>query len=210
MTNWANNLVMYDRETGEPIQQITGTAEYSDRTMSHYPTFRLSYANFKRAYPDGEVYYNPLQEFPWYRKLAGVPFQVFAGPVLRLNRDPSTNAMAFPIDDNDTRLHRKDHVYGMMIGGENVVYTLDFILENNGVVHATVGGQSIVIAYDEEFDSVGAFYTNTTVSGVDVYGNSDAGKLNRVETFQSEVLWGVWQHFMFDTIINPEGTVTGT
>ena len=205
MTNWANNLVMYDRNNGEPIQQITGTAEYTGRSMSHYPTFRLSYGNFKRAFPDGEVYFNPIEESPWWRKLSFVPFILFAGPFLQRNRDPSTEAMAFPIDRNDDRLHPKTQVYGVRIGGENVVYTKDFVLDNGGVVHANIGGRKIVVAYDADFDSVGAFYTSDNVKSVDVYGNSEIGKLDRVETFQSEVIWGVWQHFMTDTDINRIG-----
>ncbi len=52
-----NNLIMKDMATGEPIQQVYGTRErdgrYSEKKMQEWPTYRMPYKAFKKAFPEG-------------------------------------------------------------------------------------------------------------------------------------------------------------
>ena len=63
MTQLENNLVMYDANTMEPIQQLWAQKESDvnagnlDR-MLEWPTFRMPFAKFAMAYPEGEVFIN--------------------------------------------------------------------------------------------------------------------------------------------------------
>ena len=63
MTQLENNLVMFDSNSGEPIQQLWGQTEAdavagNKLCMSEYPTFRMPFEKFELAYPDGEVFIN--------------------------------------------------------------------------------------------------------------------------------------------------------
>ena len=51
-----NNLIFSDRNSGELIQQITGTAEYSQTKLDEYPVQRMPWRSYKTLYPEGKVY----------------------------------------------------------------------------------------------------------------------------------------------------------
>jgi hypothetical protein len=85
-----------------------------------------------------------------------------------------------------------------------VCYTDDFIAENDGLITTTIGGRDIVVAYDPKYESVGAWYNNSgvPVTHIDFFGESDQGKLKRVETLKSGMFWHVWVEFFQHTDIN--------
>ena len=62
-TQLKNNLIMFDTETGEPIQQITGTTENTGESMKQYPTQLMAYETFRELYPEGKVLFNPERDF---------------------------------------------------------------------------------------------------------------------------------------------------
>ena len=66
-----------------------------------------------------------------------------------------------------------------------------------------------MIAYDEEFESVGIFYNDgdQLISSIDFWGNSNAGKLSRVETVNAAAYWCVWVNFFSETDLNRESMV---
>ena len=54
-----NNLILRDNTTGEPIQHIYGYREKDGKTgpaMKPWPTFRMSFRSFQKAYPEGSVF----------------------------------------------------------------------------------------------------------------------------------------------------------
>ncbi len=56
-----NNLILRDNTTGEPIQQIYGFRERdgnSGPAMAPWPTFRMTFRTFQKAYPNGTVFLN--------------------------------------------------------------------------------------------------------------------------------------------------------
>jgi hypothetical protein len=105
---------------------------------------------------------------------------------------------------SDDRLPNKTYVWGINIGDDAVCYTQDFIIENGNIVNAAIGGRGVVMSYDPIYESVGAWYndSDTKVTRIDFFGDSDRGLLERVETLKPGLFWHVWVEFYNDTDIN--------
>ena len=88
-----------------------------------------------------------------------------------------------------------------------MAYTEDFIRDNNNLINATVGDRGIVVAYDPEFKSVGVYYNDSdqAVSEINFWGESDQGKLQRVETVKAGLYWCVWVNYYPETDLNRPG-----
>lgn len=209
MTQLENNLVLFDHNTGEPIQQIYGTMEGQPERgmMREWPTVRMPLASFEALYPDGRVFVNEIPGFSekplvaaWDRLTRHV--MMYNGVSLQwVGDDP-----AFPtIEEFDDRLPRKSLIYGLNVGGDYVAYTAEFIRAQGGVVNVQVGGRDVVLAYDEQWDAIGAFYNDTgvPVEAVSIMGETpDGARLSRVETLKSDVFWFIWANFFSDTDVN--------
>ena len=200
-----NNLVLRDNTTNEPIQHIYGHRERDGQGgpgMKPWPTFRMSFHGFQKAYPDGEIFLNRPSSNPFLRILDIFTDLAFSFAISRQHREEN------PIMDNmthsDDRLANKTYVWGINIGGDSVCYTQDFIVENNNLVNAVIGGRSVVIGWDPFYESLGAWYNDSGsgISQLDFFGESDKGKLNRVETLKPGLFWHVWVEFFQDTDIN--------
>ena len=178
MTQLENNLVLFDHNTGEPIQQIYGTMEGQPERgmMKEWPTVRMPLASFEALYPDGRVFVNEIPSFsekplvaPWDRVTRHV--MMYNGVSLQwVGDDP-----AFPtIEEFDERLPRKSLIYGLNVGDDYVAYTADFIRAQGGVINVQVGGRDVVLAYDEQWDAIGAFYNDTgaPVEAVSIMGET--------------------------------------
>jgi len=154
-----NNLILRDNRTGEPIQQIYGFRE-ADATqetdgascalrpslaMQPWPTFRMTFRGFQKAYPEGTVFVNKPPSNPILYLFDLVLEMVFSSSIDRQHRE------AKPVMDNmtryDDRLPNKTYVWGMNIGDDAVCWTDDFVVEQGNVVNAEVGGQSLVVAW---------------------------------------------------------------
>jgi hypothetical protein len=209
MTQLENNLVLWDHNTGEPIQQIWGRMERQpDRgRMQEWPTTRMPLRSFEALYPDGRVFVNEIAAFDenpvaalWDRLTRHV--MMYNGVSLQwVGDDP-----AFPtIREFDERLPRKELIYGLNVGDDYVVYTKDFIVDRGNLINTRIGERDIVIARDEQYDTVGAFYnpTGEPVSGIDVHGRTATGlTLERVATLKSEAFWFIWANFHKQSDIN--------
>jgi len=209
MTQLENNLVLFDHNTGQPIQQIWGTMERAPERgrMKEWPTTRMPFGSFAKLYPDGRVFVNVIDDFgknpitaAWDRLTRHV--MMYNGVSLQwVGDDP-----AFPtISEFDERLPRKALIYGLNVDDDYVAYTKDFIIERGGVINTRIGGRAIVISYDEGFDSVGAFYneTGSAVERVDMHGRTARGQqLARVESLKNEAFWFIWANFYKDTDVN--------
>ena len=200
-----NNLILRDNTTNEPIQHIYGQRERDGTKgpgMKPWPTFRMSFRGFQKAYPDGEVFLNRPSSNPFLRLLDMVTDPAFSIGINQQHREEK------PVIDNmshsDDRLPNKTYVWGINIGDDTVCYTQDFIVENNNLVNAVIGDRPIVISWDPIFESVGAWYNDSgsAVTRVDFFGVSDQGTLKRVETLKSGLFWHVWVEFFKDTDIN--------
>lgn len=142
-----NNLILRDT-TGKPIQHIYGRRERDGKNgprMKPYPTFRMSFTGFQKAYPDGEVFLNKPSSNPFLRLLDMVTEIAFSGGIAQQHRAEA------PVMNNmthfDGRLPNKTYVWGINIGEDAVCYTQDFLVEYNNLANATIGGRAIVVAY---------------------------------------------------------------
>jgi hypothetical protein len=203
-----NNLILRDNTTGEPIQHIYGYREKDGKTgpgMKPWPTFRMSFRGFQKAYPNGTVFLNKPSRNPLVRLFDMAMDTAFTSGIVRQHNE------AKPLMKNmthfDDRLPNKTYVWGIDIGDDAVCYTDDFIGENKGLINATIGDRNIVVAYDPKYESVGAWYNDSgvPVTQIDFFGSSDQGQLKRVETLKSGMFWHVWVQFFQHTDINRLG-----
>ena len=213
-----NNLLLRDKANNEPIQHIYGQricdlapssdgSSHCDLTagrtgMPPWPTYRMTFRAFQKAYPDGEVFLNKLPKNPILRLIDTVVDALLVVQIAQHHREEA------PIMDNmthyDNRLPNKTYVWGVEINGDSVAYTDDFIFEQDNAVNATVGGRTIVMAYDPKLESLGAWYNNSCdpVQYVDFWGNSEQGQLTRVESLRPGMFWHVWAEYFRDSDIN--------
>lgn len=208
-----NNLILRDNTTGEPIQHIYGYREKNGKTgpaMKPWPTFRMSFRGFQKAYPNGTVFLNKPYRNPLVRLFDMAMDTAFTSGIVRQHNE--AKPLMKNMTHSDDRLPNKTYVWGIDIGDDAVCYTDDFIGENDGLINATIGGRDIVVAYDPKYESVGAWYNDSgvPVKQIDFFGNSDQGQLKRVETLKSGMFWHVWVQFFQHTDINRFGEPADT
>jgi len=208
-----NNLILRDNGTGEPIQHILGSPDGGGPALKAWPTFRMSFHGFQRAYPNGTVFLNKPSANPILRIFDMAMDIAFASGIVRQHQQ------AAPLMDNmtrhDDRMPNKTYVWGIDIGDDAVAFTQDFLEENDNIVNTSVGGRNIVLAYHSQYESLGAWYNNSSkpVAEIDIHGMSDVGQLTRVERLKAGLFWHVWAEFFPNTDINrvenPETNETG-
>jgi hypothetical protein len=213
-----NNLILRDNKTGEPIQQIYGFREADAApkeetegaacplrptlAMKPWPTFRMTFRGFQKAYPEGTVFINKPPSNPILYLFDMVLEMLFASSIDRQHREDK------PVMDNmthyDDRLPNKTYVWGVNLGDDAVCWTDDFLVEQGNIVNAEVDGQQLVVAWDPRFESLGVWYNDTgaPVTEIDFFGNTPAGHLKRVETLKPGLFWHVWAEFFPHTDIN--------
>lgn len=227
MAQHGNNLVLRDNKTGEPIQQIYGYREADaeprpeaadgaacplrpQRAMRPWPTFRMTLRGFQKAYPEGTVFINKPPSNPVLYLFDMLLEMVFSSSIDRQHRENK------PVMDNmthyDDRLANKTYVWGLEINGDAVCWTDDFVVEQDNVVNAEVGGRPIVVAWHPRFESLGVWYNTTgkPVTEIDFFGNTPDGRLARVESLRPGLFWHVWVEFFPSTDINRVGSGAGT
>jgi hypothetical protein len=217
ITQLENNLVLVDHNSGEPIQQLWGQTEAdvvagTDRGMAEYPTFRMPFERFAAAYPDGEVFINDYLVKDMRPGFLENPFlfsydravEFIFNTAIDFQREKE--APVFPtIDHYDDRLPNKALVWAFDVNGDYVAYTEEFVRDNNNMVNATIGGEDIVIAWDEQYQSLGVYYnlTGEEVIEINFFGETDTGTVfPRVETVKAGAYWVVWANFFPETDLN--------
>ncbi len=204
-----NNLIMRDAERGEPIQQMYGTRECdgrdSNRAMQQWPTFRMTFRGFQKAYPEGRVFLNKIPSF-WKNPLLFV-LDHFVEVVFLWGTVPhhtNESLMFDTMDVVDDRLLMKDLVWGFNVGNDSVAYTEEYVRDHDGPVNTTVGGRDIVVAWDDEYESLGIYYNDTgkPVSSINFWGDTDGKRLERVETVKAAAYWCVWVNYFPETDLN--------
>jgi hypothetical protein len=220
-----NNLVLRDNRTGEPIQQIYGFREADAApkeetdgaacplrptlAMKPWPTFRMTFRAFQKAYPEGSVFVNKPPSNPILYLFDMVLEMVFSSSIDRQHNE------AKPVMDNmthyDDRLPNKTYVWGVNFGDDAVCWTDDFIVEQGNVVNTEVGGHPLVVAWDPRYESLGVWYNDTgePVTEIDFFGKTPSGYLKRVEALRPGLFWHVWVEFFPHTDINRVGAGVG-
>jgi hypothetical protein len=216
-----NNLVLRDNRTGEPIQQIYGFREADVApkgetegaacplrprlAMKPWPTFRMTFRGFQKAYPKGTVFLNKPPSNPILYLFDMALEIIFSSSIDRQHRENK------PVMDNmtryDDRLPNKTYVWGVSLGDDAVCWTDDFVVEQGNIVNAEVGGRRVVIAWHPRYESLGVWYNDTgaPVTEIDFFGDTPDGKLERVENLRPGLFWHVWAEFFPHTDINRVG-----
>jgi len=214
-----NNLILRDNRTGEPIQQIYGFREADaapeadgaacplrpSLAMRPWPTFRMTFRGFQKAYPEGTVFVNKPPSNPILYLFDMALEMLFSSSIERQHRE------AKPVMDNmthyDDRLPNKTYVWGINFGDDAVCWTDDFVVEQGNIVNAEVGGKLLVVAWEPRYESLGVWYNDTgePVTEIDFFGNTPSGQLKRVEALRPGLFWHVWVEFFPHTDINRVG-----
>ena len=210
ITQLRNNLVMADANTGEPVQQFWGTLERDGEhgpAMKQWATIRMPFGSFRELYPDGKVFINGIRQQSGNPLVQAFDTAIRDGMMVHAVRTLQwqSNDPAFPtIKEFDDRLPRKQLVYGLNVGNDYVAYTKRFIDDQGGLLNVSIGGKPVVLYYDREYDAVAAYYNDSgqPVASIDLFGNSDQGKLARVETLKNAVFWFIWYDFNKGTDVN--------
>ena len=189
-----NNLLLWDTTSGEIIQQITNTCEFSKRELEPLPVIQTNWKSFKELFPEGYILYNQF-DTPVERALE------FFAPLQ--DAHSGDKWMFNTVNTDDQRLGSKEQIIGVKDSGEAVAYTRDFLREAK-VINTRVGKKLFAIAHIPEHDMFVAFDRmkdglTIEVTEVDVFGNTKAhGQLERVFIYNG-VLWAVWAHYHPET-----------
>ena len=189
-----NNVIFFDVESGEYYQQIFGGNEDNTRKFDNqYPTRAMSWHSFKAIYPDALVYSNPPQNL--------LDYVVRAMIHIALADQEKAFRAHFPTIDHSTdkRLHPKQYVSGLVIDGQAVAFTKEFLIENNCRFNTEFNGVPIVVVLYPEFDFIDIYYRQVDgetvqVADIDVHGTLPSGKTLDHVPFFPEVHWMIWHH----------------
>ena len=210
MTQLKNNLVLFDRNSGEAIQQLWGTMERNREKgrMKEWPTIRMPFSSFKKLYPGGKVFVNEIAAFRENPVLAAWDRLVRHSMMLwgvGLNWIDNERP-AFPtIEYTDRRLPMKELIYAVSVGDDHVAYSKDFIIGQGNIINVEIGGRPVVISYDPELDSVAAFFNTTgaPVTELDIFGRlKDGTRLPRVNSLKSRLFWFIFAEFYPRAAVN--------
>ncbi len=160
-----SDLVMFDRQTESWWQQFTGEAivgELTDTLLALVPASIVSWNDFKATHPDGQVLSRDTgfsrnygqNPYTGYDTTDGNPF-LFRG-------------------DLDGRLSPVERVTAVELNGETVAYPFS-LLEEQIVVHDTIGGEPIVV-----------FFQPGTTSALDRSGIADSRDIGASGVFRPE------------------------
>ncbi|WP_425046204.1 DUF3179 domain-containing (seleno)protein [Primorskyibacter sp. S87] len=219
MAQHGNNLILRDNNTGEAIQHIYGAKDSDmeagaegpvcpmkpELSMKPWPTYRMSFRAFQKAFPDGEVFINMPPKNPILRLFDMAVGLIFGWGIERQHQESA------PVMDNmtriDDRLPTKTYVWGVTVNGDATCWTDDFLFENDNLLNVKVGGRDLVVSYDQKFESLGVFYNDSgkPVTRCNFWGETDQGKLERVESLRPGLFWHVWAEFFPQTDINRTG-----
>ncbi len=92
--------------------------------MKPWPTFRMSFRGFQKAYPEGEVFLNKPSSNPFLRLLDMVTDTAFSIGIDRQHREEQ------PVMDNmshsDDRLPKKPYVGGINVGDDAFITSINW------------------------------------------------------------------------------------
>ncbi len=134
---YKSDLLMYDRQSHSLWAQMEGRAIVGERVgtrLRRVPANTIAYGDWKAIFPRGKV----LSRETGHTRLYGRnPYDAYDRP----------DSLPFLLNGApDRRRPPKERVVGVVLGGAARAYPWP-ALEKQGVVHDTLGGQSLVIFY---------------------------------------------------------------
>ena len=184
-----SNLLMWDTESNEIIQQITQKCEFSEKTLTPLPIEEMTWGNYKKLYPNGVLLHNE-----WTRPMEKILDKLFSVEETLYGED----FMFKTVNLEEDKLPSKEHIIGVRdhTGENQIAFSKDF-LRKKGVFSTTLGTEEIVVVHYPEYDIFKAFNRTfdgrvLTVEEIDVNGVTPDGKqLEQVFLYHSP-FWAVW------------------
>jgi hypothetical protein len=183
-----NNLVMFDANTLEPIQQIYGFFRNTRKQLDQVPSTVMTLESFQQLYPEGKVFFNPAMNAwdTFTRWLQTQPFYANGGP-----NGSRTSRAGFA--SSSGKIQPREKIYGVRVNGDCLAYTRGYLKRHNNVVVDEVGGVTVTVKYFPEHRFVDIYYGD--VPEVDPHGFDSRGvKQTRVPHY-NQVFWEIWSHF---------------
>jgi len=181
-----SNLLIWDTESDEIIQQITQECEFSKTKLDPIPVLEMTWRGFKKLFPNGTVLYNTWDN----------PIEKTMDFLYDTEESWYGDAWMFKTANfDDTRLPSKEHIIGIRddVQNKQLALTKSYI-KKEGICHITIGNRKLAVVYFPEFET-SLRGEEIQVTEIDVHGNTpEYGKLERVYIFNS-VLWAVWAHY---------------
>ena len=93
---------------------------------------------------------------------------------------------------------------GVLNTNNRSIRVLTYLREQGELINVKVGNRDVVVAYDQDYDSIGVFYNDTgvPVEQIDFFGDTHHGRLSRVETLKAGLYWFIWCNFFPKTDLN--------
>lgn len=161
---YADNLVMYDRQTESLWPQLTGQASVgvlTGTTLRAIPMGVVGWQQFRSAHPDARV----LNRYDLtYRDYGSNPYIGYD--------EPNGTLLVAPPGAADERLPVKQRVIGIRVGGDAVAISRDEVARA-GVLEVRVGGRDLVI-----------LHTPGQVSALDTPQIADGREIGSVGVFE--------------------------
>lgn len=155
VTAFNNNIVYYDPVSGNFIQQLEGRVidgPDAGTELELFPVTITSWGEWRRLFPETTLYYAPDQTLR--DRIVSKMLQVMI-PIHRLaRRSKPWHRIRGSLDP---RLPAMSFVYGVRVHGEACAYP-ESALRRSGVINDTVGGEPIVVFFDDS-KSVGQVFS---------------------------------------------------
>jgi len=149
VTAYNNNIIYYDPEGGNYIQQLDGGVIDGPDTgemLEQHPVVQASWGEWKRLYPNTKLYHAPEKTFR--DKMVGAMLQMMI-PISKLSkRKTPWHRIRGKLD---TRLPAMSYVYAIELNGARKCYAQKD-LDAAPVVNDTVGGAPLAVFYDADRD----------------------------------------------------------
>ncbi len=191
-----SNLLIWDTNSNEIIQQITQECEFSKTKLDPIPVLEMTWGGYKKLFPNGTVLYNTWD----------TPLEKIINSLFSTDEAWNGEKWMFPtVNLDDKRLPSKEHIIGIRDddANEQLAFTKAYIKEH-GILNIYVGNRKLVLVYFPEYQTIASFDRvkdgqELTVTDIDVHGQTPTqGKLDRVYLYNS-VLWAVWAHYYPDS-----------
>lgn len=205
----------YHKTSRRPSEKLLREAKLHESDVGReVPTWRMTLGNFVRTYPNGEVFINDYKMF----KDLKAPVKTIYDTLMDYIFETSVYFQAtnpkpvFPtLGKIDPRLPPKEQVWGFNVGDDYVTVTERYVRDGpDSVRNLTVGGESIVAAWDPDAASIGIWRNPSgkpVKNSVDVHGRvkgSNGEPLERLNTVKNGAFWCVWSTFFPQTRVNPD------
>ncbi len=198
---YRSDLVMYDRLTDTYWSQVLGqgiAGELAGAKLKPVPLDTVRWADWKKQHPDTLV----------LSRETGFPQYLASGryDITDLYGTDRPGFAGIGVDFRDTRLASNDIVYGVSINGRAKAFEENAV-KNAKLVNDEVGGQKILVLWDDALQTARFYRTDLIFSMKDGSTVDDANKIWPPKKIDSELerinsfphFWFAWAAFFPET-----------